>query len=59
MQMYFKKGETVRGEVGQMRLSGLGVKTVPGSAVAGREVPQQVEAEPDKAVSAWSASQQA
>ena len=56
--MYFKEGETGRPERSeQMRLSKLGVKTVPDGAVAGLEVPQHVKAEPGRTVSAWSASQ--
>ena len=46
-----RRNETCLGEVEQIRLYSveyieIGVKTVPDSAVAGVEVPQQVEAEP-------------
>ena len=52
------KRYTTWGEVGQMRLSGLAVKTAPDSVVAGSEAPQWVQTGSDKAVSAYVASQQ-
>ena len=44
-------GDKMWGEVGQMRLSGLAVKTAPHRAVTGPEAPRQGQIRPDRVMS--------